>query len=69
MCLDQRSMRSYAAWKGWQTRRAAELSEFQSAPALMGGVRSPAGSATIPERLAARRRRPKDELGSRRGLR
>jgi hypothetical protein len=29
MCLDKRAMRSYAAWKGWQTRRAKAPGPFR----------------------------------------
>lgn len=58
MCLDSHAMRSYAAYKGWQTRRRSEA-EPSTAPPLKGGVRSPASvAATIPPRLAARRRLP-----------
>lgn len=32
MCLDARAMRSYAAWKGWQTRRAAKLKRPDAPP-------------------------------------
>jgi hypothetical protein len=46
MCLDQRAMRSYAAFKGWETRRAAKLSQPEQPPLLWGGVRLPAGSAS-----------------------
>lgn len=46
MCLDQRAMRSYAAFKGWETRRAAKLNQPEQPPLLWGGVRLPAGSAS-----------------------
>jgi hypothetical protein len=29
MCLDKRAMRSYSAWKGWQTRRAKAPGPFR----------------------------------------
>lgn len=32
MCLDAKAMRSYAAWKGWETRRRRSRDELSNRP-------------------------------------
>jgi len=46
MCCDAKSMRSYAAYKGWETRRRRQRGETKNARALEGGLKLDARNAS-----------------------